>query len=323
MPGRAELELLREGAVVRVIRVGSAPVHLGRALDNSVVLLDEDVSGHHAVVAPGPDGLLVTDLRSTNGTWVDGVRVAGDAALGDGAVLRLGVSCLLRVREAPEARGGGLALADLTAGTVHPLVEPRVHIGSAPGCLVELPDGPPRAATLTAEVEDELWLDLADDGRPVALGEVFEVAGRQLRVQRAPARAPVTWSHELVRARYPYVLAVALDGPGGPTARLRDPDSGRAHTITGETRATLLYVLARARAEALDAGARDDLAGWMDDEDVLVAVWGRSALRQAASAYSVLLHRIRRELDAAGFDPTFVEKRRGATRVRLYSVELG
>jgi DNA-binding response OmpR family regulator len=61
----------------------------------------------------------------------------------------------------------------------------------------------------------------------------------------------------------------------------------------------------------------------MDDEGILVAVWGRAALRQAASNYSVLLHRLRKELDADGFDSTFIEKRRGATRVRLDAIELG
>ncbi|MFN7147210.1 MAG: FHA domain-containing protein, partial [Myxococcota bacterium] len=131
-----ELELTREGAVVRVIRVGAAPVHLGRQLDNTVVLLDEDVSGHHAVVVAAPDGLRVTDLRSTNGTWRNGARVVGEAVLEDGDELRLGGSCVLRVREVPEPRGVALALADLTAGTVHPLSSARVRIGSGPGCHV-------------------------------------------------------------------------------------------------------------------------------------------------------------------------------------------
>ncbi|MFN7146968.1 MAG: hypothetical protein ACK4YP_24555, partial [Myxococcota bacterium] len=165
----------------------------------------------------------------------------------------------------------------------------------------------------------EVWLDTDEESRAVALGEVFEVAGRRFRVDRTPPRAPVTVSTG-VEARPAYVLAAALDGPGGPAATLRD--GARVHTITGETRATLLYVLAARRAADLASGLRDHAAGWMDDEDVLVAVWGKAGLRQAASAYSVLLHRLRKDLEAGGFDPGFLEKRRGATRVRLDAVEL-
>jgi hypothetical protein len=317
-----ELELLRDGTVVRVIRVGEAPIHLGRHLDNTVVLLDDDVSGHHAVVSGGPDGVRIADLRSTNGTWVNGERLAGEGTLRTGDEVRLGQSCVLRVRGAPGVRSRLLVLADLTAGTVHPLTEARVHIGSAPGCVAQIPGAPPRAATLTVD-PDEVWLDGEEDGRPIELGEIFEVGGHQLRVDPAPPRAVSTLSLDLVPPRNPYVLAAALDGPGGPAASLRDPTTGRTHVVAGETRATLLYVLGRRRVDDLEAGIPDETAGWMDDEDVLVAVWGRASLRQAASTYSVLLHRLRREVDAGGFDASFLEKRRGATRVWLHALELG
>ncbi|MFZ5476252.1 MAG: FHA domain-containing protein [Myxococcota bacterium] len=316
-----QLELLRDGEVVRVVRVGTAPVHVGRHLDNTLVLADEDVSGHHAVVVASPTGPLVRDLRSTNGTFVNGVRVADEAPLRDGDEVRLGAACLLRVREAVEVGDTPLALTDLTAGTVHPLAGERVYVGSKPGSHVELAKGPPRAATLTVHPGGEVWLDTPEEARPVALGEVFEVAGHALRIDPAAARTRTTLT-EFAPARFPYTIEASLDGPGGPSATLRDPREGTAHTVTAETRATLLFVLARRRREDLVAGIREDAAGWMDDEDVLVAVWGRGAERQAASGWSVLLHRLRRELEAAGFEPSFLEKRRGAVRLRLDTVTL-
>jgi hypothetical protein len=53
---------------------------------------DLDVSGRHAAVFRQDDAWLVRDLGSTNGTWVNGVRLRGDRALVSNDVLRFGVA---------------------------------------------------------------------------------------------------------------------------------------------------------------------------------------------------------------------------------------
>jgi hypothetical protein len=58
--------------------------------DNDIVLDDTDVSRHHAVIADTGTGFLITDLRSTNGVEVQGERIRGSAALGDGDHIRIG-----------------------------------------------------------------------------------------------------------------------------------------------------------------------------------------------------------------------------------------
>jgi hypothetical protein len=318
---RIELELIREGTVVRVIRVRTPTVTLGRDISNDVVLLDEDVSGNHAMIAVGHDGLRVRDLRSTNGTFVNGDKVTGEASVAHGDLVRLGESCVLRIRQVAAEEGTAYALADLTAGTIHRVEGPRCLIGSGPSCQVEIPGGPRFAASL-AIGPDEVWLDCDDGGRSVTLGDTFEVAGHTFRLEaleRMNMRATMSGT---VTASPSYALAVALDAPGGPVARLSDPRGGLTHTVGAENRATLLYVLARRRKEDLDKGEPEPVAGWIDDEDVLIGVWGRAALHQATSNWSVLLHRLRRELDEAGFDPAIIEKRRGAVRLRLRNIEL-
>ena len=317
---RTELELLREGVVVRVVPVGTGPLHLGRDLDNSVVLTDEDISSRHALITRDADGIELIDLHSTNGTWRNEQRVQR-ARLADGDELRLGGSCLFRVRVTPLPRAATLVLRDLTAGTAHPVRAGNTHIGSGPSCAVHLPDGPARRATVTVHDGGELWLDAEEGERSLTVGERFEVGGHTFEVAVAADRSPAT----VDRDGSPYAdyrLVVALAAPGGPTATLRDVRRGRSHLVTGATRASLLYVLGRQRREERTAGRSEEAAGWMDDEAVLVAVWGRAGLRQAASGYSVLLHRLRRELDDADFDPSFLEKRRGATRLRLEAIVL-
>ena len=49
---------------------------LGRANDNDIIFQKEDISSHHAKVSLlNDDKILIEDLNSTNGTFVNGYRV--------------------------------------------------------------------------------------------------------------------------------------------------------------------------------------------------------------------------------------------------------
>jgi FHA domain-containing protein len=64
---------------------------LGRDSDNHVVLDDERVSLHHALITVREGGYWLEDLGSTNGTFLgDDTRVMTAHALADGDQLRLG-----------------------------------------------------------------------------------------------------------------------------------------------------------------------------------------------------------------------------------------
>lgn len=51
--------------------------YLGRSTKCELVVNHPSVSRRHALLCPDRTGLLVTDLGSTNGTFIDGVRVTG------------------------------------------------------------------------------------------------------------------------------------------------------------------------------------------------------------------------------------------------------
>jgi hypothetical protein len=67
---------------------------VGRGEDNDVVLADTGVSRRHAELVTTDSGTLLRDLGSTNGTYVNGVRVT-EQALHDGDRLTLGTTDLV------------------------------------------------------------------------------------------------------------------------------------------------------------------------------------------------------------------------------------
>ncbi|MFE5211836.1 FHA domain-containing protein [Streptomyces sp. NPDC056600] len=71
-------------------------VTVGRSVDAEIPLDDPDVSRTHCAVTVAPDGsVTVADLRSTNGTRLDGrVLDSGPVPLAPGALLRVGESTL-------------------------------------------------------------------------------------------------------------------------------------------------------------------------------------------------------------------------------------
>jgi serine phosphatase RsbU (regulator of sigma subunit) len=78
------------GEAGRRIVLGAAPLRIGRVPGNDLVLPSPEVSRNHCSLAVLGRRVMLTDLGSTNGTQVDGQKVAGARELADGARLRIG-----------------------------------------------------------------------------------------------------------------------------------------------------------------------------------------------------------------------------------------
>jgi pSer/pThr/pTyr-binding forkhead associated (FHA) protein len=71
----ASLCLLDEnGVMARRWELGDKPVTVGRGLASDVVINDATLSRQHFVVEREGQEYLLKDLKSQNGTWVDGRR---------------------------------------------------------------------------------------------------------------------------------------------------------------------------------------------------------------------------------------------------------
>ena len=88
--------ILRRGSVVAVME--GQRVVIGRAPESDVVLDDTFVSARHASVEAVAEGLVVEDLGSTNGTFVDGREVTDTLFVGPGASVAIG-DTVFRVEE--------------------------------------------------------------------------------------------------------------------------------------------------------------------------------------------------------------------------------
>lgn len=113
------LEILDGDRAGEVLSVGDATIRIGRKAGNDLVLADEKTSGVHCEIAPEGDRLVLKDLGSTNGTFLDGKRVT-ELVLTPGDVVTVG---RLRVKfrdeqdsAAEDVDAGEFAMRKLDAG---------------------------------------------------------------------------------------------------------------------------------------------------------------------------------------------------------------
>lgn len=98
---------IRAGAFIgEEIPVLAPVVRLGKAAENEIVITDDSVSDRHARLEYDEGAWRLTDVGSTNGTWVEGIRLAADVP----TPLHAGVSI----------RVGGVALQFRTVEQANP-----------------------------------------------------------------------------------------------------------------------------------------------------------------------------------------------------------
>jgi len=79
---------------------------IGTAKDNVLAIGDFTVSRYHLEIAVKPNGIAITDLGSTNGTYVNDQRVVLPVTLVNGAKIRIANNEILFEQEAEH--GGAL-----------------------------------------------------------------------------------------------------------------------------------------------------------------------------------------------------------------------
>jgi len=288
-----------------------ALTRVGRANDNDIVLDDPLVSQFHATIAWTSPGVWeIRDLGSSNGTFVQGVRLQGGErrALGPGAVVSFGGDAggwtmVDASRPFPEAR-------DLGSG--------ERHLGTAHLLGLRASDG--TAADIFEEARGSWVMEQAGALRDVRHGEIIDLGGRRYKVS-LPLPVPETEDSPSG--------AAALEAGGSPLADATltflvsaDLESVELRVEWGSRRWDSQRACNRALLALAEARLRDERAsvirvherGWVYGDELCTL-----ANYESIARLNVEVHRARAEFARQGVPgaPGIVQRRRGTGQVRL------
>ena len=98
--------ILQPESAVRRVALMPGALTIGRAPPSTLLLETPEVSHTHCRIDVDGDDVSVTDLKSTNGTFIDNKRLTGTVPLPHGALLRVGNFVLTcEYQKCPALRG--------------------------------------------------------------------------------------------------------------------------------------------------------------------------------------------------------------------------
>jgi hypothetical protein len=86
----ARLVILSEGLTGKAHELAVDKTTIGRVDDNTFPIPEASISSHHCEILLRGGQVIVHDLNSTNGTFINGNQITGEAPLKGGQILRLG-----------------------------------------------------------------------------------------------------------------------------------------------------------------------------------------------------------------------------------------
>jgi len=113
----AKLVVVSPPLAGRVFDVTEEKTSVGRLEDNKVCIPEASVSSHHCEMQAKGDDILIKDLGSTNGTFINGEQIK-EATLKPGQALRLGTVELkfeTGKRQMDQPRPAGVKIGDTAA----------------------------------------------------------------------------------------------------------------------------------------------------------------------------------------------------------------
>jgi len=271
----------------REIPLDREEITIGRREDNVVHLPERNVSRRHARLVHRGGTLLLEDLRSANGTHVNGMRISEQVPLGDGDLVRIGdYGVALRPDgvplEVPLPRTAadepeGFPRTDVLADTApHPLVAAAAE----PAVEVELPVGVQRRGGRRA-------LMVVGLGLLLGLGGALLLRARSGDASRARSAVPPPPTPEVVEE----IMPSPADEP--PTLELTPPTVPASRPST----ATEWLAAARTAAEARDFDRALRMLGLVRDHAFQAEVQTLRRTWRAEAAAGRAVKSARKELD--------------------------
>ncbi|HLI71978.1 MAG TPA: phage tail protein I [Ktedonobacteraceae bacterium] len=103
----AQLIVQLQGAVIQTVPLNVPVLRIGRAPESGLMLDNHMISRNHAEIRSGPQGAVLTDLGSSNGTFIGDQRLLPNQPhlLTDGASFRIGPYLLIYRAAAEQEQG--------------------------------------------------------------------------------------------------------------------------------------------------------------------------------------------------------------------------
>ena len=187
--------------IVVIRQVGRSALHvvLHEALElgrdcTGMLLADPQTSRRHLVLTPNDGGVTVTDLGSTNGTFVDGRRIDTPYPVVPGAVVRLGDTTIERTAEDGGSPGAGATVSslqrelrstsiDLVAAAVvdehPPMPDATDHSGTVTIVFSDIEDSTRRSE----ELGDVAWMEVLKVHNAIMRRQVARFHGTEVKSQ--------------------------------------------------------------------------------------------------------------------------------------------
>src|SRR6266571_2186561 len=154
-----ELIFLEGNQRGRIVRLTFQKAWFGRQPTCDFVIEGNGVSRNHFFIGKRGDGYVLSDNKSTNGTFVNGLRIV-DVMLHPGDRIVAGGN-VIQVREARGETVGFYFVADWTAsdGAVQVIEQSKITLGRKNICQIQLNE--PAISPVHAEIErgpDGIWI---------------------------------------------------------------------------------------------------------------------------------------------------------------------
>jgi pSer/pThr/pTyr-binding forkhead associated (FHA) protein len=134
----ARLVILSEGLTGKAHELTVEKTTIGRVDDNTFPVPEGSVSSHHCEILLRGSDVVIRDLNSTNGTFINGNQVSGEAPLKPGQILRLG-QIEMRLEDAGGSAKGAPATKKLPDQTI--MIPQGVKVGKEPSTTVSFEKG--------------------------------------------------------------------------------------------------------------------------------------------------------------------------------------
>lgn len=281
---------------------------VGRSADNHLVLARSDVSGTHAVIRWTGSTWLLRDLRSRNGTFLNGQPIEEHPLVQGDAIAFAGRDDEVWVLE--DASPPGLLLEPIG----DPLCPP-IHVDVAEGIRAWPSEDEPHETILWT---GEGWILELDDGagRPFVDGQEVELGGR-----RYEASVPPPFVIQTTEPEHPFVpwaldeVEVEVEVQPGEEDEKKRQAKLTLRSLVREAMlgpGTPFYVLAYlAEERALEAKDTGVGTGWVSVEQT-VSELGLPSVEQL----NVRIHRVRKAVSETGLanGTEIIQRRRGELR---------